>query len=505
MAARPRHRHPAHRADRARHRSLPAAVPPVTRGSSEQPAAAWPRARAWLSRPATLLLAAAALTAVATFGATRVQTDASAALLADSGSSAYTGEVQFAGFFGGDPVVVMVEPAKGQQLLTPDHMVGMAQLEGDLARLHGVRRVYGPGTLVNTFASEVTQRALGLCGAQGKQAEDAAVAAAGAAGKAAADQTAAGQQAFDAAVRTCAQQLAARYPTLGVPALNNPGFYQELLLEPSGAARPFWKPVLPDPQYALISVRMAPDASLSDVEAVQACVRRDTSGAATRTVTASTGQQVSAPTTAGYLAGTRLTVSGTPVVAADLAEAVRRSLAVLLPVALGAMLLISALVLRLRHRLLAVPLAVLAGLWTAGAGALAGLPLTPATLAVLPAVLGLSTDYVLQAMNRLADEVEGSPEARVRRAAAAILPATGLAAAATAAGVLAFAVSPVPLLRQFAALMAIGVAMSFLAGLLVGLPLVLLMDFGLWCAADLAVATAAVLVMVPPTARAWLR
>ncbi|MBO0681768.1 MAG: MMPL family transporter, partial [Candidatus Dormibacteraeota bacterium] len=110
----------------------------------------------------------------------------------------------------------------------------------------------------------------------------------------------------------------------------------------------------------------------------------------------------------------------------------------------------------------------------AGAAAWLGLPLTPATLAVLPVVLGLSTDYLLQAANRLAEE-RGSPADRFRRMARAILPATGLAAAATAAGVLAFAVSSLPLLRQFGLFLALGVAMSWLASVLVGLPLLALL------------------------------
>ena len=425
-----------------------------------------------LSRPVIPLAFALALTLLAGFGVTRVRFDASADLLADTGSAAYADQVRFADFFGADPVVVMVEPPKGQHLLTPDRMVGMAQLEGDLSRLHGVRHVYGPGTLVNTFASEVTRRALDLCGTQGKQAETRAVADARAAGKSDADQTAAGQQAFDASVRACAQQLAAQYPSLGVPALNNPGFYQELLLEPDGKVRPFWKAVLPDTGHALITVRMDRGASLADVQAVVDHVQRATSGPTSRLVPTSTGQQVSAPTTAGELAGTRFTVTGTPAVAAELADAVRRSLAYLLPLAVLAMLAISALVLRVRYRLLAVPLAVLAGLWTGGIGALVGLPLTPATLAVLPVVLGLTTDYVLQMVNRLAEE---SGADRVRRAARAIVPATVLAAAATAAGLLAFAVSPVPLVRQFAVFMTIGVLMSLLAGLTAGLPIVVLL------------------------------
>ncbi|TMF47506.1 MAG: hypothetical protein E6I24_07490, partial [Chloroflexi bacterium] len=56
-----------------------------------------------------------------------------------------------------------------------------------------------------------------------------------------------------------------------------------------------------------------------------------------------------------------------------------------------------------------------------------------------------------------------------------ILPSTGLAAAATAAGMLAFTVSGIPLVRQFGLFMALGVAMAYLANYLVGLPLLLLL------------------------------
>jgi predicted RND superfamily exporter protein len=138
------------------------------------------------------------------------------------------------------------------------------------------------------------------------------------------------------------------------------------------------------------------------------------------------------------------------------------------------MLVLTLLVLRVPFRLLAVLLAALAGVWTAGAAALLHLPLTPATLAVLPVVLGLGTDYLLQSVNRLVEE-EGTPTERVRQMTRAILPATGIAAAATAAGVLAFSVSSIPLVRQFGLFLALGVAMSWLATLFVGIPLLSLL------------------------------
>jgi len=425
-------------------------------------------------QPVTLLLVAAVITAGLGFAATRLQTDASASLLMDTNSAAGAEQAQFAGIFGGDPVVVLAEPAKGQSLLTPNHVVGLAQLEGTLSRLHGVSKVYGPGTLVNTFATVVTQRALQLCTAEAQKAQQQAEAAAKKKKESSSGQSKAGSKAFDAAAKACAHDLAAKYPSLSLPALNNPAFYDQLLLESNGQVRPFWRAVLPSKDRALLTVRMDPSASLSDVTAVERTVSQAASGPKQQTVTAGTGQKAQVPTMAGNLTGLTFTTSGTPVLMASLASSVRSSLRYLLPAALAAMLVLTLLVLRVPFRLLAVGLAAVAGIWTAGAAALLHLPLTPATLAVLPVVLGLGTDYVLQSVNRLVEE-DGEPAARLANMARAILPATGTAAIATAAGVLAFSVSGVPLVRQFGLFLALGVAMSWLAAVVAGLPLLALL------------------------------
>ena len=433
-----------------------------------------PRLRGGGRRALVMLLAGLLITAGLGFATTRLQTDASASLLMDTSSAAYHDQAQFAHLFGADPVVVLAEPAKGQQLLTPNHMVGLAQLEGQLARLPGVSKVYGPGTLVNTFATLVTQRALQLCEAEGQKGKQQAQAAAAARHESAAAQANAGNRAFTADVRACARQLAARYPSLSLPALNNPSFYNQLLLESNGKVRPFWRAVLPNSSRALLTVRLKQNASLADVNGVQQAVSQSELGAKKQTVTAQTGQQAKVPTMAGNLTGVRFTTSGTPVLMASLANSVRGSLKFLLPAALLAMLVLTLLVLRVPFRLLAVLLAALAGVWTAGAAALLKLPLTPATLAVLPVVLGLGTDYLLQSVNRLVEE-EGTPAERIRQMTRTIMPATGIAAAATAAGVLAFSVSSIPLVRQFGLFLALGVAMSWLVTALVGIPLLSLL------------------------------
>ncbi len=420
-------------------------------GPGEAAAGSAARRRIWLRRGIAALLAAAAVSALAAAGVPRLNSDASVDLLADAGSQVFRDEVLYASTFGGDPIIVELEPAPGQSLLTPEHMVGMAGMEGRLASAHGVKRVYGPGTLVNTFANTVTQRALDICAKEGKAAETKAQNDARAAGRSAQDQAAAGQQAFAAAVRACADRLVKENPTLSLPAVDNPGFYGEILLEPGGQrVRPFWVWALPDLNHAVIQVRMAPDATPADVRAVL--------------------DRIDSQSKRKELSGLHAHVTGGPALAVSLADSVQRSLLWLLPVTLLAMLLVSALAIQAPLRLIAVPLAAVAGLWTAGLSGWLGLPLTPATLAVLPVVLGLTTDYVIQTVNRLAEEA-AEPGA-LRRTAASILPATGIAAAATAVAVLAFALSPVPLVRQFALFMALGVGCSYAVSVIAGLPLI---------------------------------
>lgn len=410
--------------------------------------------RLWRGRtPLALLAIAVVLTAVAGFGLTRLHADARPDLLANTSSAAYRDQLHFAQVFGADPIVVMVQPTGNAVLLTGDHLLGMARLEGELSRKSGVKKVYGPGTLVNTLATEVTRIALDVCGAAGKDAENAARQQAAAAGKSQADQDSAGQQAFTAAVRGCAQRIAAEYPSLGVPALNNPVFFDQILLEPDGkTVRPFWTWALPDVRHAVITARMDPNASLADVHAVLDQVRR-------------------AATEPG-LKDLRFTASGTPALTAALADAVWGSLAWLIPLALIVMLLVAWAALR---AVLVLPLAALAAVWTGGLAGLAGLRLTPATLAVLTVVLGLSTDYFIQTANRMTEE-DGTAHARAERASSGILPSTTLAAVATAAGMLAFVISPIPLLREFGLFMALGVAMAYLSMLLVGIPALLLIE-----------------------------
>ena len=117
----------------------------------------------------------------------------------------------------------------------------------------------------------------------------------------------------------------------------------------------------------------------------------------------------------------RYVVTGVPVLAGDLTDVLAGSTLRLLLVAVAVMALVLALLFRSRLRLLPLGLALCAVAVVFGGLALLGLPLTMASIAVLPVLLGLAVDYAIQYQARV-EEGDG----------ARAVPAIATAALATA-------------------------------------------------------------------------
>jgi hydrophobe/amphiphile efflux-3 (HAE3) family protein len=132
-----------------------------------------------------------------------------------------------------------------------------------------------------------------------------------------------------------------------------------------------------------------------------------------------------------------------------------------------------------RPRLLPLALALLACALTFGALAIAGAPLTIASIAVLPVLVGLAVDYAIQFQSRVAEartdgvdagggEDEGDAAAAVEAGAAAGGGTLVTAGAASAAAMLALLLSPVPMVRGFGLLLVAGVAIALACTFTVG-------------------------------------
>ncbi|MBD0283019.1 MAG: MMPL family transporter [Thermoleophilaceae bacterium] len=442
-------------------------------------------------RPLVALAATALLALGGAVLALRLEPSTATETLVDRGSDSFEATERFKRDFGDEAVLVLVRGELTRTVLTPD-LVRVLSLEGclsgnvpdvkrglgrlppvcrEIAELRPAKAVYGPGTFVNTAATQIGEELTKRQRANEREAAAAARAARELAkrrGDPPAERERLARTAGEA-VRTRFQndvlRLALRYGLTDVPRVDSPSFVSTLVFDPTagepGVPKTRFAYLFPSKNAALIQIRMRPD--LTDEQRRRAIAL----------IEEATRQRAFEPRE-----GARYIVTGVPVVAERLADAVQRSLVVLLVAAVLVMAAALALVFRTRLPLLPLALALGAAAMTFGALSLAGGSLTMAGVAVLPVLIGLAVDYAIQFQARFDEERKrrarrfgGGADAR-REAAVAAASAGGptilTAGIATAVGFLVLLLSPVPMVRGFGALLVVGIAAALGCALFAG-------------------------------------
>jgi uncharacterized protein len=438
--------------------------------------------RAVTRRPLTVL----ALTAVLALGgaalALRLEPSVATDTLVDSGSDTFEATERFKQDFGDEAVLVLVRGELSRTILTQD-LQRVLRLEGclsgnvperglrdlprvcrELAELKPAKAVYGPGTFINTAATQIGERFATLERANRRQAARAAQAARRLSqrrGDPPAEQERLAQVASEAVRAQFIQsaiQLGLQYGLTDVPRVDDPSFVSALVFDSrardAGVPKSRFAYLFPSKNAALIQVRMRPE--LSEEERRRAI----------DLIEEATAQRAFRPQE-----GARYIVTGVPVVTEGLADAIQSSIFVLLAAALLLMAATLALVFRSRLRLLPLALALAAAAMTFGALSLAGGSLTMASIAVLPVLIGLAVDYAIQFQARF-DEALARPGTEPAEAAVAAARAGGptilSAGIATAVGFLVLLLSPVPMVRGFGALLVVGIVIALLCAICAG-------------------------------------
>jgi hydrophobe/amphiphile efflux-3 (HAE3) family protein len=433
---------------------------------------------------------AVALAAGATALALRLQPTAATSTLVSSSSRDYRETKRFYGSFGEEPVVVLV---KGdlQQLVLSSDLDRLLGLEGcisgnvpasalravggtrgpcaQLARAHTVKVVFGPGTFINEAATQIDE-ALALQSAQAqtqaKQAEQVVSKAALRRGRSPAEARRLGQQASrltSGRFQESVALIALQYGLTGKPSLDDRSFVSALVFDsskPAGTPKQRFAYLFPSRNAALVSVRMR--AGLSERQ---------------RARTISLIRQAVAMPQWHLTHGESYLVTGGPAIIADLTHSITSSVELLLIAVVLVMAATLGLVLQGRTRLLPLAVALLATALTFAGFSLAGGSVAMAQVAVLPVLIGLAVDYAIQfqARAREAEREAGAggaaaaPSVRsIRRAATLGAPTIATAATASAAAILVLLLSPVPMVRGFAVLLAVGVAVALACALTAG-------------------------------------
>jgi hydrophobe/amphiphile efflux-3 (HAE3) family protein len=427
-----------------------------------------------LGLTAVLALGAAAL-------ALRLQPSAATETLVNRGSQSFKDTERFKHDFGDEAILVLVHGDLSRTVLTedlnrvlrlegclsgrvPDTKVGLGSLPPicrEIADLKPAKVVYGPATFINTAVGRIQDefaRKKQRSDALGQQAATAARRLSKRRGDSRAEQERLARAAADAVNAQFineALRLALKYGISGPPGINDPSFVSALVFDrtagQTGVPKSRFAYLFPSKNAALIQMRLRP--GLTEAEQTRAI----------DLIRTATGEKVFKPRK-----GARYIVTGVPVVAQGLAEAVQRSIFILLGAALLLMAATLALVFRSRLRLLPLGLALAAAAMTFAALSVAGGSLTMASIAALPVLIGLAVDYAIQFQARFDEaEARGDPEPAVA-AAAAGGPTILTAGLATAVGFLVLLLSPVPMVRGFGLLLVLGIVLALACALCAG-------------------------------------
>jgi hypothetical protein len=376
-----------------------------------------------------LLLVAVALAALT--GLLRLSTDTSAESFLPAGDETLRTMEDAARSFGGDPVIVLLESAQPGQLLGPDKLSRLLELEGRLSKTPDVAAVYGPATVLNQIARSAKDLMATLAGRRDGvriQAEQQAVAE----GKPPGDSKAAGAAAVAEFDRRYAALLVQALPA-GLPTLRNPGFVNAVIFGGGGDPQPRWQFVVPSQDAVAILVRPREDLDQAGTERLVDTVRAEVQDS--------------------RLNPERVTVSGVPAVAAALGAQVRREILLLGGLAIALIVLCYLLLPwhgRKSYRLLPVAATLCStALVLAGFGWL-GRPVSLGVVAFLPILIGIGSDFPAYLMQR----------AQRRRILVASL--------GSAAGFASLAVSPLPFVRDLGLALAAGVLLAVVVALAFG-------------------------------------
>ncbi|MFB9275471.1 efflux RND transporter permease subunit [Cohnella cellulosilytica] len=247
-----------------------------------------------------------------------------------------------------------------------------------------------------------------------------------------------------------AQQLP---EALGEPSAVNDKFVRHALLDGQGRPQPPVAPLLPDNgNDMLFQIQLNSGLTMQEMAAATDAIERIIADHA--------------------IAGTETLFSGIPAISKTLEDYISEDIATMLLAVIVLMIVVLALVFPVRSRLISLPVVLVGMIWTFGLMGYMGMPLSIATMALLPILIGLGTDFALQFHNRYEEEAARTQNriTAVTNTLGRMAPAVGIAVAIMAIGFLTLLLSDMPMIKDFGLMLAIGVAIMYALGIALLLP-----------------------------------
>jgi hydrophobe/amphiphile efflux-3 (HAE3) family protein len=353
--------------------------------------------------------------------------------------------VAFQEDFGGETVILLFSAEDGydiSDLYVDDNLAELERLGAELGEVEGVYAVVTPLTAL-TFSSNLIT---------------------GGAGSAALISAASRDEAGATARQEDITIALARLGGAGDQVIGNPAFNELLIFGDDGFVVVDGDPVAPADEDRAIRLSLA--GSFPDQQTAIGGIVLE-GNASLDEQTAATNDVVDILDTASF-EGFELTVTGSPVYLAEINDYLKGGMVTLGLAALVVMAVVLALMFRVRWRLLPLLAVIIGVAWAFSILGLIGINLSLVTISGLPILIGLGIDFAIQIHNRVEEEVVLDKAAHpIAETLANLVPPL---IAATITGVLAFLalrISKVPMIRDFGVLLAIGVVVLLVVGIVV--------------------------------------
>lgn len=180
-----------------------------------------------------------------------------------------------------------------------------------------------------------------------------------------------------------------------------------------------------------------------------------------------------------FPAGTTAVATGEPAYMIAMSEEMTSNLGTMLVLAFILMIIGLKIVFRhVRWSLLPIPVILVGLVYTFGAMGLLSIPMTMASMAVFPILIGLGADYAIQFQNRIEEELTKgeSAEEAIINTIKHTGPAVAVAVVATSLGFIALFISPVPMIQDFGKMSLVGVILCYLVSMFVLVALLYRLD-----------------------------
>ncbi|MES0278750.1 MAG: hydrophobe/amphiphile efflux-3 (HAE3) family transporter [Dehalococcoidales bacterium] len=396
-------------------------------------------------RPWLLITLAVVISASLAPGVALLETESGYDTLISDDSRVFMDNERYEEQFGGSSMVVLLSGSLDDVFSTVN-LATFRQFEQVIADDDRFRSVLSPLTLIDLAAATAIQAGQALeveiATAQETAATEARLAAA-ALGLSPVQQEQAAQAAREQ-VLTAFQPLLDELAQIGPPSADNPLFVAAVVYEADGFISPQMETLIPDDNHALILV--TPAGNMDDQRTLAAV------------------QVVENYFQANFLTGLETIVIADVKLIDAIGRSIGGSMSLLFALSAGVMTLILFLMFRVRWRLLSLAMVGIGALWTFGLMGYLSIPISMATMAVLPILIGLGIDYSIQFHNRYQEELTKNTSVRgaVITSLVRMFPSVSIALLATLIGFVALYISDVPMIRDFGVILALGIALSYL-------------------------------------------